>query len=138
MDDRLAMLRAEQAAAVAAAGTVAAEAADAANAAVAALDAAERDDFFKEQALRKPAKLAGTTTVQRLRSAFSQFAVHDSLSATQLKAILQRQAGGGTSMSDADVATLISNFDYNGDGVLQLQEFLDAMSSVASPLKRAP
>ena len=44
------------------------------------------------------------------------------LDAEELKVILQRP-GGGSALSDEDVAAIIAEFDANGDGVLQFEEF---------------
>ena len=49
----------------------------------------------------------------------------DALDAKELKAILQR--GTGKSMSNEDVQAIITAFDQNHDGKLQLDEFVEAM-----------
>jgi len=45
-----------------------------------------------------------------------------SLSVVEMQKVLQRP-GGGAPLSDADVQNVINEFDANGDGVLQIEEF---------------
>lgn len=69
----------------------------------------------------------------KLVDCFERFDVHanGTIDASALKAILSRRCGSaGSTFSEADVAALICRFDHNGDGVLQLDEFIDAMTEV--------
>ena len=49
-------------------------------------------------------------------------ALHGALSVEEIKAVLMRP-GGGAPISDAEAAALIAEFDTNGDGELQFEEF---------------
>ena len=53
------------------------------------------------------------------------------LSADELKAILTRKGAAcdGLTFSDEDAEDLLESFDTNGDGVLQLTEFIELMLS---------
>ena len=77
----------------------------------------------------KGVTMAAEATV-KLYEAFLKFDVDgsNSVNAAELKAILQRKTTG-TSMSDEDVQAIIEAFDKNGDGELQIKEFINAMTA---------
>ena len=61
---------------------------------------------------------------ERIQRAFELFDTdgNGSLSIAELKAVLTRP-GGGHALTDKDVAAIIAEFDANGDGELQIDEF---------------
>lgn len=63
------------------------------------------------------------------RRAFEVFDTDGSgaISAGELKALLQRP-GGGAPLTDDEVAIIIQEFDVNGDGELQYEEFAEMWS----------
>ena len=86
------------------------------------------------QQAAKPAIMHNATTLDtaaRLRNAFDVFDVDKSgsLSAEELRAVLTRP-GGGQAMSEEDAAKLLKEFDINGDGVLDVDEFVLMMSGL--------
>ena len=62
--------------------------------------------------------------LHRIMRAFEKFDTNGngSLSIAELKAVLKRP-GGGSPLTDEDVAEIIADYDVNGDGELQLNEF---------------
>jgi hypothetical protein len=62
--------------------------------------------------------------LHRIMRAFEKFDTNGngSLSIAELKAVLKRP-GGGRPLTDEDVAEIIADYDVNGDGELQLNEF---------------
>jgi hypothetical protein len=64
------------------------------------------------------------TKTERIQRAFELFDTdgNGSLSIAELKAVLTRP-GGGHALTDKDVAAIIAEFDANGDGELQIDEF---------------
>ena len=65
------------------------------------------------------------TVEKRLRRAFELFDKDGSgaISVDELKAVLLTDVPGGTSMVEADVEAMVQEFDANGDGELQEEEF---------------
>ena len=65
---------------------------------------------------------------EALREAFAMFDVDQShtLTVGELKAILTRD---GSVLSDDDVAQILADGDTNGDGVLDIDEFVKLMTS---------
>uniref|UniRef100_A0A7S2D0N5 Calmodulin n=1 Tax=Haptolina brevifila TaxID=156173 RepID=A0A7S2D0N5_9EUKA len=70
---------------------------------------------------------------ERLRSAFSNFDLNQDnvLSASELRKILTR-SGGGHALSDEDVEELIALMDWNGDGALSVEEFIQGWAMLES------
>lgn len=64
------------------------------------------------------------TKLERIKRAFDLFDTdgNGSLSNEELRAVLTRP-GGGSPLTEEDVAALIAEFDVNGDGELQIDEF---------------
>ena len=64
------------------------------------------------------------TEFHRIQRAFKKLDTNGngSLSIAELKAVLKRP-GGGSPLTDEDVAEIIADYDVNGDGELQLNEF---------------
>jgi len=64
------------------------------------------------------------TKTERIQRAFEIFDTdgNGSLSIAELKAVLTRP-GGGHALTDKEVAAIIAEFDANGDGELQIDEF---------------
>ena len=64
------------------------------------------------------------TEFRRIQRAFEKFDTdgNGSLSIAELKAVLKRPRGGSP-LTDEDVAEIIADYDVNGDGELQLNEF---------------
>ena len=64
------------------------------------------------------------TKTERIQRAFELFDTdgNGSLSIAELKAVLTRP-GGGHALTDKEVAAIIAEFDANGDGELQIDEF---------------
>ena len=60
----------------------------------------------------------------RIQRAFEKFDAdgNGSLSIAELKAVLKRP-GGGSPLTDEDVAEIVADYDVDGDGELQLNEF---------------
>ena len=71
---------------------------------------------------------------EKLKKSFAAFDTDGSgaLTHEELKAALTRP-GGGAPMSDEDVAKLIKEFDANGDGVIQVEEFVAMMTGCIEP-----
>lgn len=69
-------------------------------------------------------ELESKTSRDKVRLLFDTFDVDGSgaLSIDELRVVLQRP-GGGDPLSDAEVAEIIQEFDANGDGELQFDEF---------------
>ena len=62
---------------------------------------------------------------ERIRAAFQAFDVDGSgsISVDELRTVLQTDVPGGTRMSEQDIEALVKDFDANGDGELQYEEF---------------
>ena len=73
---------------------------------------------------------------ERLANAFNTFDTDGSgtLSKDEIKAILTRP-GTGSTMSDEDAEAFIGMFDSNGDGVLNLQEFLGSWLAIGDDVE---
>ena len=67
-------------------------------------------------------------TPAEIAKAFQMFDTDSdgSLSPAELKAVLCRPVKGATALTEAQVDDLIKKFDKNGDGVLDLDEFVGA------------
>jgi len=73
---------------------------------------------------------------KRLASLKASFDVFDtdgsgSLDTEEVVEILTRMTGGGTAMSEADALEFIKEFDRDGDGFLDVNEFIIAMGVVS-------
>jgi len=80
--------------------------------------------------------LAGSAKIatNSLRKAFDMFDVdqNGSLDADELLAILTRQTAQGHGMTLDDAKQLVAYFDTNGDGALDFNEFVEAISSIGT------
>ena len=74
-------------------------------------------------------------TPAEIAKAFQMFDTDSdgSLSPAELKAVLCRPVKGATALTEAQVDDLIKKFDKNGDGVLDLDEFVEAWGSWPHP-----
>ena len=79
--------------------------------------------FFGRRRLRLVRRRMPTKT-ERIQRAFELFDTdgNGSLSIAELKAVLTRP-GGGHALTDKEVTAIIAEFDANGDGELQIDEF---------------
>ena len=77
--------------------------------------------------------------LQRYRDAFNIFDKDGSgaLSVSEIKAVLTRP-GGGAPISDAEAEALIADFDTNGDGELQFEEFAVMWGCSPEDLEQQP
>ena len=68
----------------------------------------------------------------RIRNAFALFDKDGSgaLSVEELRSVLTRPGSGGPTLTDADVASIIADFDTNGDGEISLEEFAPLWEAV--------
>ena len=84
---------------------------------------------------------ARAASVEGLRKAFDAFDIDGSgsISAAELVAILTRQtAVGSEPLAEEDASALISVFDANGDGELDFDEFVKAMTGERTSSPAAP
>ena len=55
-----------------------------------------------------------------------------SLSAAEVLAVLTRQGGDNNNLTEGDAQEIVNDFDTNGDGVLDVSEFVAAFSTVGA------
>ena len=69
---------------------------------------------------------------EQLKAAFATFDADGSgsLSLAEFTAILKRNTDQNLEMSDEDIKELLETFDENEDGVLQIDEFIEAMDVI--------
>ena len=74
-----------------------------------------------------------------IRRAFQLFDTDGdgALSVEEMQAVLKRPGGGGL-LSDEDVQNVINDFDQNGDGVLQYEEFVQLWLSMTQGAPNKP
>ena len=79
--------------------------------------------------------MASLGSSEELKAAFAIFDVDADgyLTPAELRRILTRPSGGQPALlTDEDVDKLVSEFDTNGDGVLSVDEFAQAMASLST------
>ena len=103
-----------------------------------ALEPTAKRDLLKKKSLQEMLKVKGANEEQ-VRKAFQVFDRdgNGTLSADELRSLLtwQPRHGTGLPLTHEEAKVLIDQFDKNGDGLMQLEEFITAFRTVA-PLTR--
>jgi len=97
------------------------------------LKMAEKALEKKRKALEAEEKVKNDVRLKSLKQSFQAFDEDDSgfLTKDEVLEILTRMTGGGEPLSEADAQEFIKEFDRDGDGQLDMNEFIIAMGVVS-------